>query len=260
MSPLLFNIYIYIDELNRKLSQCNVGLHLPPNVLFLNNFSLADDMSLISPSIAGLRKLLKICEHYAFENDIMYNTKKSVCMVFQTASFKLSSPLVYLNGNALIYVNTYTYLGHILKSNRSDNEDMMRHYRFLCTQTNMLLRKFKNCSLHIKTRLFKSYCCTMYCASLWTNFSECMKRKLIIGHNNSLRFLLGLPRWSSASNMFVNYNVFSFDVIMRKYVFSMMRRISNSKNSILKSLWNSDIHVNSHIISRWNKLLFKCVF
>jgi hypothetical protein len=256
LSPMLFNIYI--DELNRILSYCNVGLRLPPNGLFLNNFSFADDMSLISPSVAGLRKLLKICEQYALENDIIYNTQKSVCMVFQPTSFKLRSPpSVHLNGNALTYVDSYMYLGHILKSNLSDNEDMMRHYRYLCTRTNMLLRKFKPCSLSIKIKLFKSYCCTMYCAPLWTNFSENVKRKLVIGYNNSLRFLLGLPRWNSASNMFVNYNVFSFEEVMRKYVFSMITRLSNSENCILKSLWNYDIHLNFHIISRWNKLLFK---
>ncbi len=91
------------------------------------------------------------------------------------------------------------------------------------------------------------------------NFSENVKRKLVIGYNNSLRFLLGLPRWNSASNMFVNYNVFSFEEVMRKYVFSMIIRISNSENCILKSLWNYDIHLNSHIFNRWNKLLFKYV-
>ncbi len=99
----------------------------------------------------------------------------------------------------------------------------------------------------------------MYCAPLWTNFSANVKRKLVICYNNSLRFLLGLPRWNSASNMFVNYNVFSFEEVMRKYVYSMVTRLSNSENCILKSLWKHDIHLNSHIISRWNKLLFKCV-
>lgn len=37
----------------------------------INNISYADDMVLLSPSIRGLRKLVKICEGYAEKSEVM---------------------------------------------------------------------------------------------------------------------------------------------------------------------------------------------
>ena len=55
-------------------------------------------MVLMSPSVKGLRKLLKVCEQYAAEHDIVYNTKKTECMFFRPRESNLNfDPVVYLN-------------------------------------------------------------------------------------------------------------------------------------------------------------------
>ena len=71
----------------------------------------------------------------------------------------------------------------------------------------MLIRKISKCSLNIKCYLFKTYCSTMYCSALWFNSTKTTLTKLKIAHNDSLRRLLGLPKYNSASEMFVNLGI-----------------------------------------------------
>ena len=54
--------------------------------------------------------------------------------------------------------------------------------------------------------MFKSYCSTMYCFSMWFDSTVTSMKKLNIAYNNGLRRILNLPKYNSASEMFVNLN------------------------------------------------------
>ena len=90
---------------------------------------------------------------------------------------------------------------------------------------NMLLRKFSYCSPDVKCCMFKSYCATMYCSSGWFDSTVTSMKKLKIAYNNGLRRLLNLPKYNSASEMFVNLNIPSLNELLRKFVFSFKTRI-----------------------------------
>ena len=70
---------------------------------------------------------------------------------------------------------------------------------------NMLLRKFVKCSPDVKCYLFKTYCCNLYCAPFWHDSTKAAIKNLKVAHNNSLCRLLDIPRYNSASGMFVNF-------------------------------------------------------
>ena len=58
-------------------------------------------------------------------------------------------------------------------------------------------------------------------------------RKLRIAYNNSLRRLLGIPKYICAlSDMFVQLNIKSFGELLRQYVFCFINRLTVSDNSI----------------------------
>ena len=61
----------------------------------------------------------------------------------------------------------------------------------------------------------------MYCSTLWVNSTKTALTKLKIAYNNSLRRLLGLPKYNSASERFVNLGILSFVQLLRKCVFSI---------------------------------------
>ena len=86
---------------------------------------------------------------------------------------------------------------------------------------NILLRKFRYCSPDVKCCMFKSYCTcvTMYCPSMWFDSTVIVSltiiKKLKIAYNNGLRRLLNLPKYNSASEMFVNLNIPYFSKVLR---------------------------------------------
>ena len=50
--------------------------------MIINHLMYADDLVLISPSTAGLQKLLDICQRFGIEHDMIFNPKKIAVMFF----------------------------------------------------------------------------------------------------------------------------------------------------------------------------------
>ena len=78
LSPLLFSLYV--DDLLEKLKNNGIGCHIGHH--FVGAFGYADDLILLSPSVQDMEKMIKICEEYADEHNILFNGKKSMYLVF----------------------------------------------------------------------------------------------------------------------------------------------------------------------------------
>ena len=86
LSPYLFNIYV--DDLSVALNACRVGCCV--GKVIINHLMYAADLVILAPSVAGLSKLLSICEIFGESNDILFNKKKSASLYF--ISKRRSSP------------------------------------------------------------------------------------------------------------------------------------------------------------------------
>ncbi|KAA5589313.1 hypothetical protein F3G61_31360, partial [Pseudomonas aeruginosa] len=145
-----------MNALIEELSSTHVGCHI--DEICLNNISYADDMVLLSASACGLSKLLSICKRYALSHGLVYNTKKSECMVFQARGRCLDNiPSVKLNGTPLRRVDTFKYLGHFVTSDLRDDTDIERERRALSVRANMIARRFARCSRDVKITLFRAF-------------------------------------------------------------------------------------------------------
>ena len=102
--------------------------------------------------------------------------------------------------------------------------------RKIYANTNLLLRKFSKCSVDVKCYLFKTYCSNLYCAPMWFDCTKTALKKLKVAYNNSLRRFMILPWRNSASEMFANLGIPSFDELLRIFVFGFRSRIIVSTN------------------------------
>ena len=73
LSPILFTVYI--DNLTKILKQKNVGCKIGNK--FLGVFGYADDLTLLCPTLSGLREMLNTCEDYVKDYNILFNVSKS---------------------------------------------------------------------------------------------------------------------------------------------------------------------------------------
>ena len=71
---------MYIDGLLIRLQKSDVGCHM--NNIYMGALSYADDITISCPSLYGLNIMLDICNNFAHENCITFNTKKTVCIKF----------------------------------------------------------------------------------------------------------------------------------------------------------------------------------
>lgn len=243
-SPTLFNLYV--NALIERLSSTHVGCHV--GGVCVNNISYADDMVLLSASVCGLSKLLGICEQYALSHGLLYNTKKSECMVFRAGGKCPDSiPSIKLNSVPLKRVDTFKYLGHLVTSDLKDDTDIERERRALSVRANMIARRFARCSKEVKNTLFRAYCTCFYSSALWANYTQKQYSALRIQYNNAYRVLLGLSRHCSASGMFAESRIDCFYATMRKRCASLVRRVRASSNTILRMMAERfDCHYINH--------------
>lgn len=235
-SPLLFNLYV--DGLIEELSSARVGCHIAGSCV--NNISYADDMALLSPSIAGLSKLISICEMYAAKHDLVYNVKKTEVMVFKCKISKTDvKPLFCLGGSPLSVVNKFKYLGHILSDNLKDDEDLDRQRRAIAAKSNMLARRFSAASIDVKITLFKAYCQAFYTNHLWQKCNCNTLHHLRVQYNNAFRAMLRLPWRCSASGMFTDNRVDDFYAVMRRTRAGFHERLIASANKLVYHIFHT---------------------
>jgi len=122
----------------------------------------ADDLVIMSPYSAGLPQLLRVCSSYGVQLDIKFNAKKSVVMIVKTKEdHKLKCPSFYINDQVLNVVTKVKYLGHIIRNDLIDEDDVQRQCCNLYGQAYMFACKCYLCT-DVKIALFRTYCTSLY--------------------------------------------------------------------------------------------------
>ena len=107
-----------------------------------------------------------MCFVYNIANDLLFNTVKSVCIVFKPCRFKLYCPTVPIGTEPLTYVNTVKYLGFVFCENKKDDEDMLKQLRSLYVKSDKVICMFNHCTVNVKLLLIRSCCTSFYCGYL----------------------------------------------------------------------------------------------
>ena len=116
LSPVLF--VVYTDGLPLKLQESGIGCHMGGH--YAGALAYADDITLISPGINGLRKISSICEQYASEYDILFNGRKSKLLFFKGHCCNVSTLGIVVCGQLVEMSDTAVHLGHTITSNDRD--------------------------------------------------------------------------------------------------------------------------------------------
>ena len=152
-------------------------------------------------------------------------------------------------------VDQCRYLGITISTNNSD-VDLKRQMRKLYANVKLLLRKFSKCSVDVKCFLFKTYCSNLYSAPMWFGCTNAALKKLKIAYNNSLRRFMFLPRRNSATEMFVNLGIHSFDEMLKNVVFIFRSRVTASHNKLISLFFSICINDIVNSTSKFNFLMY----
>ena len=154
LSPLLFSVYM--DVLINRLRRFGFGCYLAN--CYFGCLVYADDIILLSHSVNAMRIMLNVCEQFALDFDMKFNTQKSVVMRIGERCDVTCAHLT-LDGKELIFVRSLKYLGVHLVAGKCFSccvkNVRMKFYRTF----NAIYYRSKGVNTELVTlHLFKSYC------------------------------------------------------------------------------------------------------
>ena len=146
-------------------------------------------------------------------------------------------------------------MGHIITNNLSDDTDIYRQIGHLYARGNSLTRNFDRCSLSVKSRLFATYITNIYCCQLWCDYKMKSFKDCKVAYNNVFRRFFHVPRHVDGVTVSVSeaqrqMDVPTFDDIVGRLGQSLYRRLSNSTNSIIMRVVNSNMYCSSALVLR----------
>ena len=165
----------------------------------------------------------------------------------------ISFPMVFIDNVEIEQVDEISYLGVLLTEDYLHDKTIDKEIKLLYGRGNKITRLFNHCTDKVKVELFKTYCTSFYCAALWSNFNISSMRRIKVAHNTIFRMLMKETRFTSASRLFMEFNVPNLDVICRKLSFSLYKRSLQSDNTLVKGIVNSLYFVLSALFKQWTK-------
>ena len=97
LSPILFGIYM--DNSIKSFKDSNIGCKIGNNYVGVSCY--AEDLTLISPTLTGLKCMRAICENYSDEYKILFNASKSQLLHFTNSNTEEKITLE-INNNKII--------------------------------------------------------------------------------------------------------------------------------------------------------------
>ena len=137
----------------------------------------------------------------------------------------------------------------------TDDSDILNQNRKLCARGNMIIRKFKACTIEIKCTLFRAFCYGIYGMALWHRYKASTLNRLRVNYNNILRRLVNQPPWCSTSEMFVSHDLKGFHELRRGSCYSLRSRLHQSTSTMVQQLLHSDAYWASPLRQHWNTVL-----
>jgi len=129
--------------------------------------------------------MLNTCCQFANDHNLLFNPGKMWLVRFSlpSSSPNPSASLTFLfAGQSLQLLDTACHLGHILRSDLSNTDDILRVQTDMCRRANCPLSTFYAANPVVKTTLFCSFCLSrsLYGSALWRLSSSSLRSLSII--------------------------------------------------------------------------------
>ena len=165
ISPILFTLYIdvLLQRLEKSGLGCCVGLE------YMGVLCSADDLALLAPNFVCLKRMIRICEHFADEYGLLFNAKKTVCILFSGKHRqRIVPPVIYMNNKELEWKQSAKHLGNIVTYDLSEQAEIMQKRNYFIGRTNSLIANLKHVDKNVSSMVFMSQCCHLYGSQAWS--------------------------------------------------------------------------------------------
>ena len=150
LSPILFSIYI--DDLLLSLQNLGVGFFW--RSYFTGAVCYADDLALLGPSASALRLMLHECEAFAVSHGLRFNSAKTQLIRFGRCQSSVCTDCFLFCGEPLRFLDSVIHLGHTLRHDLGDDDDIVLRTRDMIRKANCIMRTFQDVDSIAMTHLY----------------------------------------------------------------------------------------------------------
>ena len=230
ISPVLF--CIYMDGLLNRLLKCGSGCHMGGT--FTGAFGYADDLTLLSPSVSGLKNMINICESYANEYDILFNGKKSQLLIFKCTQTAPLDPGLHVCGSRVPRVNKTIHLGHMI-TDEIYKFDSSKYVGDFNKQCNMFFSDFGLANSFTRNTLFQNYCTSFYGVQIHPLFDSSIK-DISVAWRKAVRKCWRLPYQTHCNVLPHIAGVMDPEMVIAKRAIKFLLNALESKNQTVHTV------------------------
>ena len=175
LSPALW--CVYLDDLIKKLRDLKLGVHVAG--VWMGATGYADDLLLLAPVRSVLAEMVRVCEEYGKQHNMIFSTdpvpakSKTKCMFFcgQSTGARYPDP-IHLDGKILPWVVTAEHLGHTLHQSGTMEQDCKIKRAQFIQKTVEVREQFSFARPDDVLSAVRVYCSDSYGSMLWALRSE----------------------------------------------------------------------------------------
>ena len=241
LSPLLFSLYM--DELLLELKETGIGCHIGNH--YFGVLGYADDIVLLCPTKEGLRRLINICEKYAFKHDILFNGSKSKLLVFGSTTDIV--PSINVNGVKVPVCDQAMHLGNLISNNIVECVDY--GIGKFNSSFNYFMSSFGKCQSSVKNKLFVQYCSSFYGSQIWPLHKKDLMKRISITWHKALRRVCNLPSNTHCDILPLLASQVPIDIQLKCRFLKFYRSLMDSDNILIRYLSNAMTFTNRSTMS-----------
>ena len=232
LSPALFNMYI--NQLIVDLRECGSGCHV--NNCFIGCLFYADDIILLSASVAGLQNLLNVCDLAVLDLSLKFNCRKSQCIAFGP-KYGVDVDDMVLGANTISWCKSFKYLGMTLLAGQSVVVDDSLIKRKFYASCNAILSNSTGQSELTRLFLLEAYCLPLltYC-TMAMNVSQKVVNSFNVCWNMMYRRIFSFNKWESVSLFIAGIGRLNFSHVYQLLQFNMLKRFMHDSTNVVAHL------------------------
>ena len=198
---------------------------------FAGALCYADDIMLLAPTLAGLRRMLREVELFAERYSVTFNPSKCALLTYGNCS-RFGHLKFQLCGSEIPRQTNAKHLG-VIAGDGAASLNVQNAIGDVYGRTNCLMAQFKNTPWRIRIHLFTCFCLHMYGSELWDPCAEHTKR-FEVALRKCIRHLLSVPSSTHRALLTPITGILPANTIRLNRCHSFIRRCSQSRNNIVK--------------------------
>ena len=182
--------------------------------------------------------MIKICEEYAKEHDILFNGKKSKYLVFGKDGKYKYNHVVKVDNETVDRCEKADHLGHPLQTENTLDALAEKGLHNLNTSFHSFMSRFRGCNTTTRNKLFHQYCSSMYGSQLWA-FNSNGVEKILTKWRKYHRVVLEVPYTTHCDILPLIADRMPLECTLELKYLSFYKSMATSKNVIISYMVNS---------------------